>query len=244
MQFEERNRPGKRMSVQHNAVSNQVLKPEGRAEEHANIVVFVHLAFNKNAALWRKARAEGRLVGINDETPYGYGRAETMGCTIKFPTRQKMGYLVKTVRLALRGIFGFDIIHSWLSRNEFRDADIIWTHTESQFLSVAATLLLTKQKTKLLGQVVWLMDRWEHLSIFHKWLYRKLIARVDILTFLSSENYKKAQTLFPTATLKIVPFGIPSEVKRPVKMFAGNKINVLAMGNDMHRDWKTLTMAV
>ena len=213
-------------------------------EQEQNISVFVHLAFNKNAALWRKSRAEGKLVGINDETPYGYGRAETMGCTIQFPTHHNMGYFTKAARLLLRGVFGFDFVHAWLCRNEFRKADIIWTHTESQFLSVAATLLLTKQKTKLLGQVVWLMDRWENLTIFHKWLYRKLLARVDILTFLSIDNYKKAKYLFPRAALEIVPFGIPSETRMMVRTFTGKNLNVLALGNDMHRDWETLVKAV
>jgi hypothetical protein len=29
-------------------------------------------------------RQSGELVGVNDETPYGYGRAEQMGCALAF----------------------------------------------------------------------------------------------------------------------------------------------------------------
>lgn len=209
-----------------------------------DIAVFVHLALNKDVDAWRKARDEGRLVGINDETPYGYGRAEGMGCTVCFSKSQNMGLFVKSMRLVLRGALGFDIVHSWMHRNEFSKADVIWTHTESQFLAVAATLLLTRQKTKLLGQVVWLMDNWKHLTFLHKWLYRRLIRRVDVMTFLSTENFHVAQTMFPGMNLRIVPFGIPSEDSKPVKTFQGKEIRVLALGNDRHRDWETLVKAV
>lgn len=214
------------------------------AENKKKISVFVHLAQNKDVNVWREAWAAGKLVGINDETPYGYGRANAMGCIINFSKNHSTNLSTKLLRVVLRGILGFDIVHAWHQRREFGRSDIIWTHTESQFLAAAAILLLTRQRTKLLGQVVWLMDKWDRLSIFHKWLYRHLIARTTIMTFLSPDNHRAASLLFPKSIVKVVPFGIPTESTKPVKFFSGKTLNILALGNDMHRDWKTLVNAV
>jgi len=205
----------------------------------SDIAVFIHLALNKDVDAWRRSRDEGKLVGINDDTPYGYGRAESMGCTVRFSKCGRMTPTVKLGRLALRWLLGFDIVHSWRQRNAFGEADIIWTHTESQFLAVAATLLLTKHKTKLLGQVVWLMDNWVRLSFLHKWLYRRLVQRVDVMTFLSRENWRMAQTIFRGVDSRVVPFGIPSEEPQPIKTFTGGGVRILSLGNDRHRDWST-----
>ena len=78
------------------------------------------------------------------------------------------------------------------------EADIIWTHTESQYLAVAAVLLLRGAKTKLLGQTVWLMDRWRSIDPLRRALYRRLVQRVDVLTFHSPANLAMAQGSFPT----------------------------------------------
>jgi len=205
--------------------------------------VFVHLAVDKDADRWRRDRASGCLVGINDETPYGYGRAQAMGCHVRFSKAGAETAIGRVCRLGLRVLLGFDLIHAWRQRKAFAEVDVIWTHTESQYLAVASVLLATRLKTKLIGQTVWLMDRWKSLNPIQRILYRWLIARVDVMTFLSGENHRLAQSLFPKADTRIVPFGIPSEDCTAPRNRSGHPIRVLSLGNDRHRDWSTLIEA-
>ncbi|TXM99292.1 glycosyltransferase family 4 protein [Methylobacterium sp. WL64] len=206
--------------------------------------VFVHLAADKDAVAWREAWLSRKLVGINDETPYGYGRATSMGCTVKFSRTTPEGLAAKVVRLGLRVLTGFDVIHAFRQRRALLAADVVWTHTESQYLAVAAVLSLTKRRPRLLGQSVWLFDRWKTLTPLHKLLYRRLIRHVDVLTVHSSVNLAVARALFPDKRVVLVPFGIPSEQMMAPVARAGKPFHILSIGNDRHRDWTCLASAL
>ena len=167
--------------------------------------VFVHLAHDKNVVTWRQGWQDGKLVGRNDPTPYGYGRAEEMGCRLKYSRSPPENPLQKLIRLGLRVILGFDLVHAYHQRRGIREAEVVWTHTESQFLGVAA-LLQKAGGPKVIAQSVWLFDRWDGLNVVHKWLYRRLIRRLDVLTFHSPLNMAVAKTLFPEKDCRLVPF--------------------------------------
>ncbi|HEY1611779.1 MAG TPA: glycosyltransferase [Paraburkholderia sp.] len=216
-----------------------------RESAHAAINVYAHLAVDKDAVEWRRKRDSGDLVGINDPTPYGYGRAEEMGCRVTFSKSKKESGFDKLCRLGVRAIMGADLVHAWRNRAAIRDADIVWTHTESQFLGVAMAGVLLRKRVRIIGQSVWLMDSWGAMMPPKKALFRWLISRVDVLTFHSPENYARAKALFRGANIKLVKFGIPAETRKiPVERHSGPVINILAIGNDRHRDWKTLIDAV
>jgi glycosyltransferase involved in cell wall biosynthesis len=219
--------------------------PAARSESRlrAPIRVFVHLARDKDASAWRRAWANGQLVGLNDPTPYGYGRAEEMGCEVSYSKAARENPVETFVRLALRAITGFDLIHTYRQRQSILAADVVWTHTESQFLAVAALLPKTGGP-KVIAQSVWLFDRWKGLNPFHKWLYSRLIRRVDVLTFHSSHNMAVAKAAFPDMDCRLVPFGIPSERMTPPATRSGDRLEVIAPGSDRHRDWPTLVKAV
>ena len=93
------------------------------------IRVFVHLAQQGRARL-AEARQSGTLVGVNDETPYGYGRARRMGCDIAFSHSEPEIAASKFIRLAFRALLGFDLIHALRQRQSICQADIVWTHTD------------------------------------------------------------------------------------------------------------------
>jgi glycosyltransferase involved in cell wall biosynthesis len=209
----------------------------------ARIRVFVHLAHDKDADRWKAGWLAGTLVGINDDTPYGYGRADALGCDVSFSKAYPESLLSKFVRYGARLVLGFDLMHAWRQRRELKQADVIWTHTESQYLAVAAVAKVTRIRAKIIGQTVWLFDHWSGLSFAKRRLYSFLMKRVDVLTFLSPANLKVAQTQFPDADMRFVPFGIPTEVKTPPRLRPQEPFRVLAIGNDRHRDWKTLVEA-
>jgi glycosyltransferase involved in cell wall biosynthesis len=206
--------------------------------------VFVHLARDKDAREWRAALEAGKLVGLNEETPYGYGRAAGMGCDVDFSRSDPEGVASRLLRLSLRAALGFDLVHAMRQRRAMRDADVISTHTESQFLGAAATLLLTGAETRLLGQDVWLMDRWPSLGWLHRTMYRRLVRRVDLLVFQSLLGLELAQERFPGQKTALVGTGITTERKAAPRPRPARPLRVLAVGNDRHRDWHTLIAAV
>ncbi|MFN3634171.1 MAG: glycosyltransferase [Rhizobium rhizophilum] len=222
------------MSVSH--VDTQASTPKLR--------VFVHLAENKDACRWKVAWEDGSLVGINDDTPYGYGRANALGCTVSFSKAHRETMAGKLLRYGLRLLLGFDFVHAWRQRQEIATADVIWTHTESQYLAVAAVARLKGIRTKIIGQTVWLFDHWSTLSLPKRLMYSYLIKRVDVLTFLSTANMQVAKSLFPDFDMRFVPFGIPAETAVPPKMRNQEPFHILAIGNDRHRDWRTLVEVV
>lgn len=207
--------------------------------------VFAHLAENKDAERWRARWLAGTLVGVNDESPYGYARANEQGCRVSFSKAGREALPSKIARYGLRFILGFDLLHAWRQRKELAEADVIWTHTESQYLAVAAVAKLTGIKTPIIGQTVWLFDHWFHLSWPKRALYRSLINRVDVLTFLSPLNLEIAQRQFPKADARFVPFGIATEKQIAPRLSRGQQpFRILAIGNDRHRDWETLVKTV
>ena len=70
--------------------------------------VFIHLAHAQDLEIWARRWRSGQLVGINDPSPYGYARANEMGCELKFSQSVAEGFFGKLMRLGLRAILGFD----------------------------------------------------------------------------------------------------------------------------------------
>jgi glycosyltransferase involved in cell wall biosynthesis len=206
--------------------------------------VFVHLAHDKDPDAWRAAWAAGTLVGRNDETPYGYGRASSMGCAVQFSRSCPTSAVAKATRLAARFALGFDLVHAIRQYDRILASDIVWTHTESQFLAVSSLLRQRFTGPKLIGQAVWLFDRWPQLTLAHKALFRRLIERVDVLTTLSPLNAEAAQRLFPGTRVEVVRFGIPFENPVAPLERSNRPVRVVAVGNDRHRDWSTLVKAL
>src|ERR1700738_3490983 len=85
-------------------------------------------------------------------------------------------------RLGIRAILGFDLIHAWRNFEGMRNADVVWTHTESQFLAIL--LLLQSRpparRPKLIAQSVWLFDQWHKFFALKRWLLSILVKKADI----------------------------------------------------------------
>ncbi len=217
--------------------------------EPAPFNVFVHLARGFAADDWFRRWQAGTIVGFNEPTPYGYGRAAAMGCVMAFSKDRPEGRIGKLVRLGVRALAGFDFVHVWRNRHGILAADIVWTHTESQFLGVALLLHLTASRRRplLLGQSVWLFDRWARLPAPYRWFYRWLIQKVDLLTVLSPNNAAIAQRAFPHKAVDLVLYGLDADVltaPKPPASQPPRTFQVIAPGNDRHRDWATAVEAL
>ena len=211
------------------------------------IQVFVHLAYGFGVQSWERRWRDGKILGLNEPKPYGYYRAETMGCSVSYSEYREESLAGKLLRLALRVVLGFDLVHAWRNFEAMKNADVIWTHTESQFLAILMLFRLKRnvRRPKLIAQSVWLFDHWSRYAAPRRWLFSALIRQADILTVLSPKNLAVAKRLFPKIRSELVLFGITADTRiepvlRPVK----GSLNIISLGNDVHRDWDLLIEAV
>jgi glycosyltransferase involved in cell wall biosynthesis len=211
------------------------------------IRVFVHLAHGFGASQWEAKWNRGEIIGINDHLPYGYFWAREDGCLVEHSEDKEERLVGKLMRLGARLLLGFDFVHAWRNRRGIGRAEVVWTHTESQYLAVLLLFQARRRsrRPKLIAQSVWFFDRWNRWSLPRRWFYAWLMQQADVLTVHSPENLQSARELFPMCRSEIVPFGIrtePIRPRRPRKLH--EPIRVLSLGNDRHRDWATLVNAV
>lgn len=211
------------------------------------IRVFVHLAHGFGASQWEAKWKRSEIIGINDRLPYGYFWAREDRCLVEYSEDKEEWLVGKLVRLGIRALLGFDFVHAWRNRRGIGRAEVVWTHTESQYLAVLLLFQARRQtrRPKLIAQSVWLFDRWDRLSRPRRWFYAWLMRQADVLTVHSPDNLQRARELFPMCRSEIVPFGIRTE---PIRSREPRKphcpIRVLSLGNDRHRDWMTLVDAI
>ncbi len=208
--------------------------------------VFVHLAHGFGRDSWKQRFDRGEIIGINHQDPYGYQQAEAMGCRIAQSEDLPEDRLGRLLRLGVRAVLGFDLLHAWRNRQGIFAAEIVWTHTESQALAI---LLLMRRhagrRPKVLAQTIWLMDAWDSYSGLRQRFYRSLLKHADVLTFHSTLALRKAEGLFPGKPTELVRYGIRADQQLDQ---AGRSlhapIRLLMLGNDRHRDWPTFIKAV
>ncbi|MEN3166328.1 glycosyltransferase [Gluconobacter sp. OJB] len=208
--------------------------------------VFVQLAYGFGGKTWRERWKAGRILGLNEEQAYGYSRVASDDVKIVYSEDQHENPFQKLLRYSVRAVFGFDFVHAWRNRKKMLAADVVWTHTESQTLSVLLLFRILKpvHRPKILGQVVWLMDRWRKQPFWRRWFFRFLMQHLDLLTVHSVCNLEDGQRLFPNLWIEQVRFGIRADDMKPArKTCQGKKLKVLSLGNDEHRDWKTFCAA-
>ncbi len=209
--------------------------------------IFVHLAYEISPKEWEE---KYKKQEVSCKSPYGYHIAEKYGCKVYFSESKKEIFIIKVLRKALRKFLGFDLIHAKRNLKKIEEVDIIWTHTEYEFLALLLWLKKTKKvkKPKIICQVIWLADKWNNLSFWKKALYLWLLKDADILTFLSSKNLAFMEKIIPDIPKKQIFFGISLKsfpLQRPkISPIDENHIKVLSLGNDIHRDWDTLIKAL
>ena len=211
--------------------------------------VFVLLDRSLDPDQWR-AKFDAGLTP--DRSPYGYHYGEDHGCEITFSKPLRLPAAIDLFSRAVTRMLGGDLIHALAhARTMFASKiDIIWTHTEREHLAV---LLIRKfmpkaRRTPVIAQSVWLLDHWPELGWLRRSFFKWLLADAEVLTFHSTSNANLARQLRLNSRIEVVPFGIstasfkrqaPRSLSKPRKC-----LHVLALGNDMHRDWSTLSAAV
>ncbi len=211
--------------------------------------VHVHLARGFSLDSWEKGFSEGRYP---DASPYGYHHL----CTshkLSWSIDRPETTVGRLSRLILKKLLGFDIVHAFRNRRLWASADVILTHTEYESLAVSALQGLSNslrgnsnRRAKLIAQSVWLVDRWSTYGPLRRLAYRVLLRRSDFNITLSPVNADFLSRLLGGKTAQFVPFGISlnSFPLQAPRFSPGPVIRLLALGNDVHRDWTTLIEAV
>lgn len=203
-----------------------------------SLPVYVHLSHGQAASGWKGP----------DRVPYGYHHAEALGCKLTYSQDHRESALTRQVRRALRRSFGADAIHAYRNRRNILNSSVVWTHTEHESLGVLAVLrfMPKRLRPRVIAQSVHLFDIWPTLPGWKKFIYRILLADADALTVHSNENLRVCRALFPSKECRLVKFGISSDdfpMKAPQFNPDPRNIKIASLGNDMHRDWKTLVDA-
>lgn len=213
----------------------------------AKPLVFVLLHQGFGLRRWHERRTRGEALS---ETPYGYHFAADT-CDLDYSVDHGEGRLATLLRQALLKTLGFNLLHAWRNRRALFAADVVWTHTEHEHLAAALLLRLSLRRDRplLLAQSIWLADGWPNFPGWKRRLYRWLMVRADALTVHSNLNRQVLQSLFPEQRVEQVYFGIERELLPPAPArspaaIVGRTLRVLAIGNDLHRDWATLKQAL
>ncbi|MBP0596185.1 glycosyltransferase family 4 protein [Paraburkholderia sp. LEh10] len=206
--------------------------------------VHVHLFYGADPRFYRKGENIGCL--------YGYHHAESDEFKLTYSQDAKETKPVRLVRRALKAMLGFDLLHTLRNRDEILRSDVIWTHTEYEWLSVALLLLMRGRRIKhgrpplLLAQSVWLLDKWPDYGLIRRWFYRKLIRRADLLATHARENALLCREYFGRDATQLF-YGLNTRdfpVQPPKEWQPHTPLRIAAIGNDRDRDWETLIKAV
>jgi glycosyltransferase involved in cell wall biosynthesis len=223
----------------------------GKGRSRAVMQVFVHLAYGFDAVEYERKWAAGRK-GMNDRQPYGYSRAASDTTTIVYSRDRPEGRVRKYIRLFIRLVFGFDLVHAWRNRTGIMAADVVWTHTESQHLAIALIFLLTgktrgRSRPKMIGQSIWLFDNWKRYTAPRRWFFKLLLRESDVLTVHSPENLQLLRSIVPEVRSELVLYGVkadPEDFAAPAPRETPHPVHVLSVGNDRDRDWGMLVKAL
>ncbi|CAG4887481.1 glycosyltransferase [Paraburkholderia gardini] len=202
--------------------------------------VHVHLFYGADPRFYRKGDDIGCL--------YGYHHAESDEFALSYSQDARERLPMRLLRRGLKAVLGFDFIHTLRNRDEIMRSDVVWTHTEHEYLSVALLLLLRRRQKRqplLLAQSVWLLDKWPDYGVLRRWAYRKLIARADVLTTLASENALLCRRYLDRDAVHVY-YGLNTRdfpVREPVAWQPHTPVRIAAIGNDRDRDWESLISA-
>lgn len=193
-----------------------------------------------DAEAWRERHRAGETL---DATPYGYEHAEQW-FDMQWARSHRESALARRVRDAVASQLGFDLVHAVRNRRMLFAADVIWTHTESEHLAIAflQRLVPRYRRTKLLAQTIWLWDRWPGFSKSRRAFYAWLLRQETVEVTHSPDNADMSGRSVVGRRVLVVPFGSQTlrATSPEIQWTDQGEIDVVAPGNDEHRDWSTL----
>lgn len=170
---------------------------------------------------------------VPDRLPYGTEHVPD-GWSFEFATRPVPTRL-RRVAGRVRRVAGFDLIRALVNGRELRHAEVVYCHTEVEYLAVAAALLFRRRRPVVVGQTIWLFHSFDIVHPLRRAVIRRLLSRVDLLVSNARPNFVLGQQIAPRGRHLYIPFGISrifgSRTRQP------GRPDILSVGNDVARDW-------
>lgn len=211
--------------------------PSGTSQRRRVAVLLNH---SLDPEVWRDLHQAGKTI---DVTPYGYELAEKW-FDMTWARSHIESTRIRRLRISLSGRLGFDLVHAWRNRRTLFESDVVWTHTEREHLAAALVLKLVprSRRPRLLAQSIWLWDRWGTLSRPRRRLYAWLLREAAVEATHSPLNLAVSRLAVPGRRVIFVPFGTKglADMIPAAAEDAARRWDVVAPGNDEHRDWATL----
>jgi glycosyltransferase involved in cell wall biosynthesis len=206
-------------------------------------IIYVHLSRNLDSDQYR----ERYLAGLEpDETPYGFHLAKSYDFELLFSTHSP-SWITSLLSKVCQKLLGFDVPHAYRNRAKIRQAEAVWTMTESESFAVAILSRLgISPKLPLVANVIWLFDRWQTISWSKRIIYKILAREISVITVHSDRCLPQAKLIFPNTTCELMHFGVNTDLfnKKESQHVGTNKVTqIFAPGNDSTRDWATLLKA-
>lgn len=206
--------------------------------------IAVLVAYALDPDNWIKRFERGEVL---DRMPYGYDAAGEW-FDLRWCRSHPESPFVRRTRNAMTARLGFDFLHAWRNRRTLFSADLIWTHTEREHLAVAMLQLLRRPSRRVptIAQSVWLWDDWQSFGVLRRWLVSILLRTHSVELLLSPLNRQVSESSIPGRRVIFIPFGSAvaaagnSADEMPTKA-STDPGPVVAVGNDVHRDWETLS---
>jgi glycosyltransferase involved in cell wall biosynthesis len=205
--------------------------------------VHVQIFYGKDAETYRQNYLAGKEP---DETPYGFHHAREQGFSVSFShdaPRNPNSFMMRLYRK----VFGFDVLHAYSNRDRIRQADVIWTMTEGEAFAIALLFSIGLiPRRPIVANAVWILNQWEHIPIWKRYIYRNLSKYITVMTVHSAECLPISHAAFPNLRSELMHFGINTDmfkITAPSPNDAPSQIRIFAPGNDATRDWHSLLAA-
>jgi glycosyltransferase involved in cell wall biosynthesis len=175
-----------------------------------------------------------------DRRPYGTEHVPDRW-TFEYATASEPRRLGRIARF-LHARLGFDVVRALANVRTLRSSDVVYCHTEHEYLAAAFVLLPWRRRPLLVGQTIWLFDSWEALPRWRRHLYRTLLGRVDLLVANATPNLESGRRLSTRSEHVYLPFGASRGFDHVTR--SPGQPDVLSVGNDRARDWDTFAEAM
>jgi glycosyltransferase involved in cell wall biosynthesis len=207
--------------------------------------IHVQLFYGNDAEIEQKRFAAGNAP---NRVPYGFNHAEGLVKYITYSSDKRYGAAGILLRRAIIKIIGFDFLHAFHNREKIFASDVIWTISEGECFAVAALLVLfLKRHQKIIGNGIFLFNRFGKMFFIRRLLLSKLMQRISILTVHSSASLDIARRHFTGQKIELMYFGISTDAF-PITEPSSHEpihrpIRILSLGTDSNRDWDCLLSA-
>ncbi|MEZ5824008.1 MAG: glycosyltransferase [Geminicoccaceae bacterium] len=198
---------------------------------------------------WQRAHARGERA---EASHWGMHHVRELGGPVEFTEDTEPGPVLDLLhRLAHRWL-GVDLAHLVGNFAKVWRADEIWAMSERELVLLVLATSFRRHEPVLIGEAVWLLDEWPGYGRFRRAVAHWCLKQAGAVLICVEGGAQAIRELLPDVHVVPYRFGIAVERFRDLRAVPGvspgrrkgDPLHVLAAGNDLRRDWKSVAEAV